>query len=1495
MLSLLWNSAGAEGKGKNGAENEPGEAVKRPNLVPQLNLHRLNVKAEPRKDEEPDEPDEPRMSHHEEPRHTMPKEGSRDSVPKGEHRKGASSKAEIGGIHASLKVANNKAGQVLEIDKVWPGGPAAKSKMVKSGDYLLEVNGHDVFGKSVVDAQNLIIGPTGTSVTLTMQQTGKKYPHKVTLVREPKPLQTPAVTRAAAGRSKSPAKTSDFEKAKADLLRPLPGLGASRDSLEKEANKNEIEPDVRDRNSRSVQGKISNSVHRNDAMEDLEGAGKVTREGEGFKSPPKRKAKEKTPASGARDTKKKGEGRKKEKAAARKDSDARARGEGNGRAANEEEREEAGLRAPTDARPVSTSPRVPLPSTRRSNAEIGRHAGPLNQEVGDAHPVQAGEAYRHASLHSAEPGQQHVRLAYLEGQVRRLQGQLEAKKRAHKKEQGLVMDLECTILKLSRRAVETASVGGSFGDKEMPGDELQQLRKEVRVCKAAAERSGKDAERERAIRLLLEDDLNVLKDSAKAHIPEHLTQRMAHLEAELKREWRARGEAEMRVETITGSMMGEIEDMAAARAYAADEVKTSRIREALVMQQLQFEEARRAQAEQLLRNMAETSADAQSKVVLEEVRRLQAQVREAQEQLEAQRSDGEAHRRAAEEEMGHVLSQVETLKLRLDETEEQLERTQEQLEEEALARHRAQDALSKLRSAVIVQQKQQFGGDEVMRVLESEQQQLEVDLEKALAEARETEWARLDLEEEVKRLQADTHNRAVQLASRVQLLEAQVAAQRVREEEAMERERTALVRAEAAEEIMRRGEDEMRRSLQEEVRAVREEERARQHRLEAEVERLRIQAQALGTPRDAGRHVAQASAFELLPRHTQVEEGALAPRGARPIDGYFTPRSHSGREPADEETETWATMTDTGIDDDEGDKVERMQVHLRRLEMDLEMSYVRRDTLEQRLNDLLAARDEGDPQHSRNHGVYRQELDDLRAQRRRLEDAAVQLQQDLDKAHEGKDSLAQQVKKLAARLVEESRARAKAESASKGASSSSRREQGDSASEADEVAELQEELEVALEDLAAEKEESERTFSRLESSERKRLEVERANADLQEQVQKLQLGFDLACEKQLRVEAECKAMEQELQERDGDLSEAQERLALLEKRDTPRELLARDNEKDTQIQALQRRFEEECDRVKHKAAAYRRLAMVVEGLHEPMESKITQIEYALQALDALLRSRSLRQMESGTDSTPPGKPGGGLATDRQHNIDEHAKLVEDHSNLVQLVDALREENHRLQELLGEENRRVKDLEDVKSAAHARLVEDHRNLMQEAEALRKEVHRLQDLENEKSVVMNMANAKLAAANEALQLSARGGGPSALFPPAMHLSKENAKDSGLQGQLAGVQEALEDSQRRVASLEAELAGVNDMQKRLLGGSRGPGEVVQQLQQLLAVKCRAEAAKDVRMKHALEDRDLAIARADRAELLLRMHEGILQDNVTRITGRIRAGQEEESVEKN
>lgn len=57
----------------------------------------------------------------------------------------------VGGIHASLKVTGP--GQPLMIDMVWPGGPAARTKMVSAGDLLLEVDGFDVTGKTVKEAQ----------------------------------------------------------------------------------------------------------------------------------------------------------------------------------------------------------------------------------------------------------------------------------------------------------------------------------------------------------------------------------------------------------------------------------------------------------------------------------------------------------------------------------------------------------------------------------------------------------------------------------------------------------------------------------------------------------------------------------------------------------------------------------------------------------------------------------------------------------------------------------------------------------------------------------------------------------------------------------------------------------------------------------------------------------------------------------------------------------------------------------------------------------------------------------------------------------------------------------------------------------------------------------------------------------------------------------------------------------------------------------------------
>ena len=65
----------------------------------------------------------------------------------------------VGGIHASLKVTGP--GQPLMIDMVWPGGPAARTKMVSAGDLLLEVDGVDVTGKTVKEAQVCLNLKTG--------------------------------------------------------------------------------------------------------------------------------------------------------------------------------------------------------------------------------------------------------------------------------------------------------------------------------------------------------------------------------------------------------------------------------------------------------------------------------------------------------------------------------------------------------------------------------------------------------------------------------------------------------------------------------------------------------------------------------------------------------------------------------------------------------------------------------------------------------------------------------------------------------------------------------------------------------------------------------------------------------------------------------------------------------------------------------------------------------------------------------------------------------------------------------------------------------------------------------------------------------------------------------------------------------------------------------------------------------------------------------------
>ena len=76
-------------------------------------------------------------------------------------------------------------------------------------------------------------------------------------------------------------------------------------------------------------------------------------------------------------------------------------------------------------------------------------------------------------------------------------------------------------------------------------------------------------------------------------------------------------------------------------------------------------------------------------------------------------------------------------------------------------------------------------------------------------------------------------SKSVHLSARVQMLEAEVAAQRGREEEAMERERRALARVEELE--TRDDLNEMAREVEARVQEVKEEERAARAALEEQV------------------------------------------------------------------------------------------------------------------------------------------------------------------------------------------------------------------------------------------------------------------------------------------------------------------------------------------------------------------------------------------------------------------------------------------------------------------------------------------------------------------------------------------------------------------------------------------------------------------------------------------------------------------------------------
>jgi carboxyl-terminal processing protease len=91
------------------------------------------------------------------------------------------------GIGAEI---STKDGQPVIVAPI-AGSPALKAG-IKPGDLILKVNGKDVTSMSLDDIVNLVRGPAGTSVTLTVMHSGETVQHDITIVRAK--ITVPSVT-----------------------------------------------------------------------------------------------------------------------------------------------------------------------------------------------------------------------------------------------------------------------------------------------------------------------------------------------------------------------------------------------------------------------------------------------------------------------------------------------------------------------------------------------------------------------------------------------------------------------------------------------------------------------------------------------------------------------------------------------------------------------------------------------------------------------------------------------------------------------------------------------------------------------------------------------------------------------------------------------------------------------------------------------------------------------------------------------------------------------------------------------------------------------------------------------------------------------------------------------------------------------------------------------------------------------------------------------------
>jgi len=88
-------------------------------------------------------------------------------------------KGEFGGLGIEVTMEAGVVKVISPIDDT----PAAKAG-VKSGDYIVRINGEQVQGKTLMEAVNLMRGPVGTSIEITIRREGLKKAKIIKIIRE---------------------------------------------------------------------------------------------------------------------------------------------------------------------------------------------------------------------------------------------------------------------------------------------------------------------------------------------------------------------------------------------------------------------------------------------------------------------------------------------------------------------------------------------------------------------------------------------------------------------------------------------------------------------------------------------------------------------------------------------------------------------------------------------------------------------------------------------------------------------------------------------------------------------------------------------------------------------------------------------------------------------------------------------------------------------------------------------------------------------------------------------------------------------------------------------------------------------------------------------------------------------------------------------------------------------------------------------------------------